>query len=77
MKILNAKRVAYGHQTFQKINKLSTVACRFSTVVRDVAYNAETDDFTVTVKDLEKDEVNRCFFTQCHVCSFVLQSPNF
>ncbi len=29
-------------------------------MVRDVAYNAETDDFTVTVKDLEKDEVNRC-----------------
>ncbi len=30
-------------------------------MVRDVAYNAETDDFTVTVKGLEKDEVNRCF----------------
>ncbi len=30
-------------------------------MVRDVAYNAETDDFTVTVKDLEKDEVTIVF----------------
>ena len=31
--------------------------CRFSTVVRDVCYNKDTDDFTVSVKDLVKDEV--------------------
>jgi len=30
---------------------------KFNTVVRDVAYNKATDDFTVSVKDLEKDQV--------------------
>jgi len=30
---------------------------KFSTVVRDVVYNKATDDFTVSVKDLSKDEV--------------------
>jgi len=30
---------------------------KFSTVVRDVTYNKATDDFTVSVKDLQKDQV--------------------
>lgn len=30
---------------------------KFSTVVRDVVYNKDTDNFTVSVKDLVKDEV--------------------
>ena len=30
---------------------------KFSTVVRDVAYNKDTDNFTVSVKDLVNDEV--------------------
>eukprot|EP00092_Neocalanus_flemingeri_P022283 GFUD01024163.1.p1 GENE.GFUD01024163.1~~GFUD01024163.1.p1 ORF type:complete len:472 (-),score=101.62 GFUD01024163.1:204-1559(-) len=30
---------------------------KFSTVVRDVVYNKATDDFTVSVKDLQKDQV--------------------
>eukprot|EP00088_Acartia_fossae_P038310 TRINITY_DN3968_c0_g1_i1.p1 TRINITY_DN3968_c0_g1~~TRINITY_DN3968_c0_g1_i1.p1 ORF type:complete len:450 (-),score=155.19 TRINITY_DN3968_c0_g1_i1:161-1510(-) len=30
---------------------------KFSTVVRDVVYNEESDDFTVSVKDLESDQV--------------------
>jgi len=30
---------------------------RFNTAVRDVQYNTATDDFTVQVKDLEKDQV--------------------
>eukprot|EP00091_Calanus_sinicus_P013387 TRINITY_DN2972_c0_g1_i6.p1 TRINITY_DN2972_c0_g1~~TRINITY_DN2972_c0_g1_i6.p1 ORF type:complete len:157 (-),score=39.59 TRINITY_DN2972_c0_g1_i6:212-682(-) len=30
---------------------------KFSTVVRDVVYNKATDDFTVSVKDLKKDQV--------------------
>ena len=31
---------------------------KFSTVVRDVAYNQATDDFSVSVKDLKTDVVN-------------------
>ena len=30
---------------------------RFNTIVRDVVYNEEKDNFTVLVKDLKKDEV--------------------
>jgi len=30
---------------------------KFNTVVRDVVYNKATDDFTVSVKDLQKDQV--------------------
>ena len=30
---------------------------KFNTVVRDVVYNKATDDFTVSVKNLQKDQV--------------------
>ena len=31
---------------------------KFNHVVRDVQYNKATDDFTVSVKDTKKDQVN-------------------
>ena len=37
---------------------LHSTCSRFSTVVRDVVFHPDTDDFTVTVKDLRTDEVN-------------------
>ena len=43
--------------TAEKLCKTCTF--RFSTVVRDVVYNNATDDFTVSVKDLVKDEVTK------------------
>ncbi len=41
-------------------------------MVRDVVYNQDTDDFTVTVKDLTKDQVELLNEAYIHLIEFYI-----